>query len=45
MMTAVASIVTGVVIALVGVVGGVSAITPKANSAAKSEQVVSYNVR
>lgn len=46
MMTSVAAIgatITGAVLALVAVVGGVSAVTPSANSAAKSEQVVFYD--
>ena len=40
---AVAALITGAVFSLVAVVGGVSAITPSANSAAKSEQVVFYD--
>jgi len=40
---AVASLITGAVLALVTVVGGVSAVTPGANSAAKSENVVFYD--
>lgn len=43
MMTAAASVVTGVVLALFAVIGGVSAIAPSPNSAAKSEQVVLYD--
>lgn len=46
MMTSVAAIgatITGAVLALVAVVGGVTAVTPGANSAAKSEQVVFYD--
>lgn len=40
---AIGSMITGVVLALVAVVGGVSAVAPSANSAAKSEQVVNYD--
>ena len=41
--SAVAATITGAVLALVAVVGGVSAVAPSANSAAKSEQVVFYD--
>ena len=37
------SVVVGVVLALVGVMGGVKAISPGANPASASEQVVSYD--
>ena len=40
-----ASIVGGALIAVVAVVGGVSALTSKANPAAASEQVVQYDAR
>ncbi|MEO6019233.1 MAG: hypothetical protein ABIP45_03165 [Knoellia sp.] len=40
---AIGSTIAGVVLALVAVIGGVSAVTPSANSAAKSEQVVNYD--
>jgi len=42
-MSAAASVVTGAVLALVAIIGGVSAITPGANAPAKSEQVVVYD--
>lgn len=42
-MGAIGATITGVVLALVAVVGGVSAVTPSANSTAKSEQVVFYD--
>ncbi|EAP99245.1 hypothetical protein JNB_03715 [Janibacter sp. HTCC2649] len=41
--SAIGATITGVVLALVAVIGGVSAVTPSANSAAKSEQVVNYD--
>lgn len=37
------SVIVGVVLALVAVVGGVSAVTPSANPASASEKVVSYD--
>ncbi|WP_404382441.1 DUF2613 family protein [Knoellia locipacati] len=40
---AIGSIIAGVVLALVAVVGGVSAISPSANPASASEQVVLYD--
>ena len=43
MMTSLASVITGVVLALVAVVGGISAVTPSANAPSKSEQVVVYD--
>ena len=39
------SLVVGIALAVVAVVGGVTLITPKANSAAASDQVVQYDVR
>ncbi|CAN7425092.1 hypothetical protein [Knoellia sp. LjRoot47] len=42
-MTALASVIAGAILAVVAIIGGVSAITPSANSAAKSEQVVTYD--
>ena len=45
MTTAVASILTGVVLALVAVVGGVSAVSPTVNSADQTEQVVTYDAQ
>lgn len=41
--SALGATIGGVLLALVAVVGGVSAVTPSANSAAKSEQVVLYD--
>ncbi|WP_156465393.1 hypothetical protein [Knoellia sp. Soil729] len=38
-----ASIAAGVVLALIAIIGGVSAINPGANPAAASEQVVRYD--
>lgn len=43
MMSAVAATVTGVVLALVAVLGGVQAISPAPNAPAKSERVVIYD--
>lgn len=40
---ALGSVVVGAVLALVTVVGGVAAISPAPNAAAKSEQVVLYD--
>ena len=42
-LTAVGSAITGAVLALFTVIGGVSAISPSANAPAKSEQVVIYD--
>ena len=39
----VGSVITGAVLALFTVVGGVSAITPSPNAPSKSEQVVIYD--
>lgn len=38
-----ASFVVGVVLALLGVFGGVNAVTPDANPASASDQVVTYD--
>ncbi|KGN32691.1 hypothetical protein N802_17180 [Knoellia sinensis KCTC 19936] len=43
MMSALAATVTGVVLALFAVVGGVSAISPTPNAPAASENVVVYD--
>lgn len=43
--TGAASFVVGVVLSLVGVLGGVSAISPSPNSAEASESVVLYDAR
>lgn len=40
---AAASVVSGVALALIAVVGGVSAVSPGANPASASEQVVRYD--
>lgn len=40
---AVASFVTGVLLALIAVIGGVSAVSPDPNSSAASERVVRYD--
>lgn len=37
------SVITGAVLALFAIIGGVSAISPGANAPAKSEQVVIYD--
>ena len=42
-LSAIGATVAGAVLALVAVIGGVSAVSPSANSAAKSEQVVVYD--
>ena len=42
-MTALGSVIAGAILAVVAIIGGVSAISPPANSAAKSEQVVTYD--
>lgn len=39
----VGSVITGAVLALFTVIGGVSAISPSANAPSKSEQVVIYD--
>jgi len=39
------SVVAGIVLALFAVLGGVSAITPSANSAEATDQVVLYDAR
>ena len=43
MMSAAASVVTGAVLALVAVIGGLGTIAAPPNSPAKSEQVVIYD--
>lgn len=43
MMSQFGAVATGVVLALVAVVGGVAAVSPSANSASKSEGVVFYD--
>ena len=40
---AIASTIVGIFLALFAVVGGVAAVSPSANSAVKSEQVVKYD--
>lgn len=42
-LTAAGSAITGAVLALFTIIGGVSAISPEANAPAKSEQVVVYD--
>lgn len=44
-LAAVGSVIAGVVLALVGVLGGVSAITPSANPTEASDAVVLYDAR
>ncbi|MFW5471557.1 hypothetical protein ACOCJ4_16105 [Knoellia sp. CPCC 206435] len=41
--SAIAATIGGALLALVAVIGGVSAVSPTANSPAKSEQVVLYD--
>lgn len=41
----VASFGVGVVLALLGIIGGVNAVTPDANPASASDQVVTYDAR
>ncbi|KGN38885.1 hypothetical protein [Knoellia subterranea] len=43
MTTALGSVAAGAILALVAIFGGVAAISPSANSAAKSERVVIYD--
>ena len=43
LLAAVGSVITGTVLALFTVVGGVSAISPTPNAPSKSEQVVIYD--
>lgn len=42
-LAAVGSVVTGAVLALLTIIGGVQAVAPDANAPAKSEQVVLYD--
>lgn len=42
-LAAVGSVIAGVVLAVLAIVGGVSAISPAANAPAKSAQVVMYD--
>ena len=42
-LAAIGSVITGAVLALFTIIGGVSAISPDANAPAKSEQVVIYD--
>ena len=42
-MTALGSVIAGAILAVVAIIGGVSAISPSANSAAKSEHVATYD--
>jgi hypothetical protein len=44
-LTAAASFAVGVVLALLGIFGGVSAVTPDANPASASDEVVTYDAR